>query len=93
MQAVDTVGAGDTLVVRILFEGRPLGNTWVGAGSTGTHGHHYPFRQRTDADGRVMVRLDRAGAWFVRVLHMVRDAEFEDADWQSWFSTLTFGVE
>lgn len=85
--------AGDVLVVRVLFEGRPLSDVWVGAGTAGTHGHHYPFRQRTDADGRVMVPLERAGAWFVRVLHMVPATEFADADWQSWFSTYTFGVE
>jgi hypothetical protein len=39
-----------------------------------------------------MVRLDRGGAWLARALHMVPSTEFEDADWQSWFSTLTFGV-
>lgn len=84
--------AGDTLVVQVLFEGRPLPEVWVGAGTAGTHGHHYPFRQRTDAHGRVMIRVDRDGAWFARALHMVPATEFEDADWQSWFSTLTFGV-
>jgi len=84
--------AGDTLVVQVLFEGRPLSGFWVGAGTEGTHGHHYPFRQRTDADGWVMLRLDRGGAWCIRALHMVPSTEFEDADWQSWFSTLTFGV-
>ena len=85
--------AGDTLVVQVMFEGRPLANVGVGAGTTGSHGHHYPYRQRTDAAGRAVVRLDRAGPWFVRVLHMVPATEFEDADWQSWFSTLTFSVE
>lgn len=92
--------AGDTLAVQVVFEGRPLAGAWVGAGTEGTHGHHYPFRQRTDADGRALVRVDRPGPWFVRALHMVPLTEFNDADppedwasWQSWFSTLTFGVE
>ncbi|MEE8201644.1 MAG: DUF4198 domain-containing protein [Candidatus Acidoferrales bacterium] len=85
--------AGDVLVVRVLFEGRPLVHAWVAAGTAGTHGHHSPFRQTTDADGRVIVPLDRSGAWFVRALHMVPSTEFADADWQSWFSTFTFAVE
>jgi uncharacterized GH25 family protein len=85
--------AGDTLAVQVVFEGRPLAGAWVAAGTEGTHGHHYPYRQRTDAEGRALVRVDRAGPWFVRALHMVPSTEFDDADWQSWFSTLTFGVD
>ncbi|MFQ5776867.1 MAG: DUF4198 domain-containing protein [Terriglobia bacterium] len=83
----------DILIVQVLFEGRPLANAWVVVGTTGTHGHHYPYRQRTDAEGGAMVPFFRSGAWFVRVLHMVPATEFDDADWQSWFSTLTFAVE
>lgn len=85
--------AGDVLTVQVLFEGRPLPNVWLAAGTEGAHGHNYPLRQHTDADGRAIVPLDRPGPWFVRVLHMVASTEFSDADWQSWFSTLTFAVE
>ncbi len=85
--------AGDVLVVQVLFEGRPLPNVWLAAGTEGAHGHSYPLRQHTDADGRAIVLLDRSGPWFVRALHMVASTEFSDADWQSWFSTLTFAVE
>ncbi len=85
--------AGDVLTVQVLFEGRPLPNVWLAAGTEGAHGHNYPFRQHTDADGRAIVLLDRPGPWFVRALHMVASTEFSDADWQSWFSTLTFAVE
>ncbi len=84
---------GDVLVARVFFEGHPLPDVWVGAGSKGTHGHHYPFRQKTDGEGRVRVPLEHPGPWFVRVLHMVPSTEFDDADWQSWFSTLTFAVD
>ena len=85
--------AGDSLAVQVVFEGRPLAGVWVAAGTEGTHGHHYPYRQLTDADGRALLQVDRAGPWFVRALHMVPSTEFGDADWQSWFSTLTFGVD
>ncbi|MFQ5695721.1 MAG: DUF4198 domain-containing protein [Terriglobia bacterium] len=85
--------AGDVLTVQVLFEGRPLAGVWVGAGTEGSHGHRYPFWQKTDAEGRAIVPLSQRGPWFVRVLHMVAATEFEDAQWQSWFSTLTFDVE
>ena len=83
---------GDTLRVQVLFEDEPLANVRVGAGYAGVHGHHYPVWVKTDAEGRAAIPLDRSGAWFVRTLHMIPSSEFEDADWQSWFSTLTFEV-
>jgi len=83
---------GDTLRVQVLFQGRPLANVQVGAGYAGVHGHHYPVWVKTDVEGRAAIPFDRAGAWFVRTLHMIPSTEFEDADWQSWFSTLTFEV-
>jgi len=83
---------GDTLRVQVLFEGRPLAGVRVGGGYAGVHGHHYPVWVKTDGEGRAAIPLDRAGAWFVRTLHMIPSTEFEDADWQSWFSTLTFEV-
>jgi len=83
----------DTLEIEVLFEGKPLANTWVGAGYQGVHGHGYPVWVKTDGDGWAAIPLDRKGAWFVRVLHMIPSTEFPDADWQSWFSTLTFEVQ
>lgn len=83
---------GDELEVEVLFDGQPLADTWVGAGYAGTHGHEYPVWVKTDAEGQARIPLDRRGAWFVRVLHMVPSKEFDDADWQSWFSTFTFEV-
>ncbi len=84
--------SGSPLRVQVLFQGRPLADRWVGAGYAGVHGHKYPVWVKTDTEGRATIPLDRPGAWFVRVLHMVPSTEFEDADWQSWFSTFTFEV-
>jgi uncharacterized GH25 family protein len=84
---------GHALAVQVLFDARPLAHAWVGAGYEGVHGHDYPVWVRTDAEGRARIPLDRKGAWFVRVLHMVPATELKDADWQSWFSTLTFEVQ
>ncbi|HXE76433.1 MAG TPA: DUF4198 domain-containing protein [Candidatus Xenobia bacterium] len=83
---------GRELAVQVLFDGKPLAGVWLTGGYAGVRGHDYPVWVRTDAEGRARVKLDRKGAWFVRVLHMVPSNEFEDADWQSWFSTFTFEV-
>jgi hypothetical protein len=84
--------AGDTLGVRILFEGRPLAGTHVSAGYKGTKGHQYPVTVKTDTAGRAEVKLTRAGAWFIRAHHIVPTREDREADWESAFSTLTFEV-
>lgn len=84
---------GDTLAASVLFEGRPLRGGHLVAGYEGVAGHDYPVRVETDAAGRGEIRLDRPGAWFLRVLHMVPAANDAEADWHSAFSTLTFEVQ
>ena len=85
--------AGDTLSVRVLFEGQPLAGAHLGAGYEGVAGHKYPIWIVTDPQGRATLRLDRSGVWFVRTLHMVPAAQDAEADWHSAFSTLTFEVQ
>ncbi len=83
---------GDSFRVRVLFEGQPPAGAHIAAGFQGATGHKYPVWIPTDANGRAAVKLDRAGVWFVRVLHMVPAQNDPEADWQSAFSTLTFEV-
>lgn len=85
--------AGEEFSVRVLFEGKPLEGVVVATGTEGTHGHEYASQTRTDANGEATVTFPTAGAWFVRTLHMIPNRDFDDADWQSWFSTLTLLVE
>ena len=83
---------GDAFSMRVLFEGKPLVGAHLAAGYEGVTGHKYPIWIPTDKDGRAVVKLDRAGVRFVRVLHMVPAKNDPEADWQSAFSTLTFEV-
>lgn len=87
------VEAGDAITVRILFQGKPLAGAKVAAGYEGVTGHSYPLWVTTDKNGRAILRFDRPGAWFIRVLHMVALRGDPQADWQSAFATLTLGVE
>jgi len=78
--------------VRVLFEGRPLAGARLAAGFEGVTGHKYPVWIATDKNGRATVRFTRAGAWFIRTLHMVPWTATKEADWQSAFSTLTLEI-
>jgi uncharacterized GH25 family protein/ketosteroid isomerase-like protein len=84
---------GDALTVRVLFQGQPIAGVHVAAGYEGVTGHSYPVWIPTDRHGRATVQLDRAGAWFVRSLHMIPLEDNPEAQWESAFSTLTFEVQ
>lgn len=92
-QSPCTYHAWDRVEFLVFFEAQPLANARVVAGYQGATGHHYPVETTTDADGRAAIVLKRAGAWFIRVLHITPAADDPEADWQSVFSTLTFEVQ
>jgi uncharacterized GH25 family protein len=82
--------AGDALPVRLLYEGKPLPGALVIALS-----HDDPetkVAQRTDADGRVTLRLAKEGAWLVKAVHMVPVTGSPNADWRSIWASLTFAL-
>jgi uncharacterized GH25 family protein len=81
---------GDELTVRLLYEGKPLAGALVAALP-----HEDPdakLSQRTDAKGRVRLRLPKAGVWLVKAVHILPAPAGTDADWQSLWASLTFEV-
>jgi len=70
------------------FEGRPLPGTLVVAMS-----RRHPDdkqRARTDKEGRVRFRLLQSGPWLIKAVHMVPAPVGSDAEWVSFWSSLTF---
>ena len=52
------------------------------------------FSQRTNADGRVLVPLDRPGEWLVKAVHIIETpADDTVADWESFWASLTFAID
>lgn len=85
--------AGDLLPVRLLFDGKPLAGARLVVGSTesATATQSKMAGVRTDAEGRVRLRLDtRGGAHYVHALHMIPASGRTDVEWESFWATLTF---
>ncbi|MBL8859902.1 MAG: DUF4198 domain-containing protein [Planctomycetes bacterium] len=82
---------GDELTLRVYFEGAPLAGALVGFMS-----HAEPqseVRLRSQADGRLKVRITHAGPNLARVCWMVAAPQDSGADWKSTWSSLTFDVQ
>jgi uncharacterized GH25 family protein len=81
---------GDTLPLRVLFDGKPLSGHAVFADNTNATVQ----KVVTDKEGRVNVLIDRNGMWIVRLVLMRRcDANCGEADWESFWGAFTFGVK
>ncbi len=82
---------GTALKVRIDFEGKPL----VGVTLFALHreaGKVLKEKLTTGKEGTVEVKVTHAGAWLVRMVHMRRCADTDEADWESFWTALSFAV-
>lgn len=82
------LAAGDELPLRLTFDGAPLAGVLVSALAKGAP--QATVAARTDAAGRVRLRLATAGEWLVKAVHMVALPPGEDAEWESTWASLTF---
>ncbi len=79
------VRAGGALTVQLLAEGKPVSGAQVSAVSG-----EKPVSVQTDKDGRATFTIDRAGAWLIKTVHMVRMPQPAEAEWESYWVTLAF---
>ncbi len=83
---------GDTLRVRILFEGNPLLGVKVFAYNQ-SGGAVHKQEARTSLDGTVAFKLNGSGDWLIRLVHMRRcTADCAEIDWESFWSAYSFGM-
>jgi uncharacterized GH25 family protein len=78
------------LPVRLLYEGKPLAGALVVAISQ--EEPEKKLSARTDAKGRVKLRLGRKGMWLVKAVHMIPAPKETEADWESLWASLTFEI-
>ena len=89
-----TLAKDEPLAVLVLFLGKPLAGVRVSAVYAGAiaKGHEFPVTAETDAHGRALLKLDRPGLWYARLIHMVPAQDDPEVEWRSFFATLTFEV-
>ena len=92
---------GDSLRVRLLYEGRPLAAAHLHAGvaseSAAPAADHAAgaagdLSVVTDADGVATFPIAQAGTWNVRTIHIVPAAPGSGADWDTHWATFVFPV-
>ncbi len=85
-----TMDAGQDLPVRLTYENRPLAGALVVAINRA-----HPAQKltaRSGKDGRVRFRLPRGGVWLIKAVHMVEAPAGANAEWASYWASLTFAV-
>jgi len=85
------LAAGEDLPVRLTYQNRPLAGALVVA--INRMDPTEKLSARSDRDGRVRFRLRPGGMWLVKAVHMVPAPAGSDADWRSYWASLTFRVE
>jgi uncharacterized GH25 family protein len=81
---------GDELSVLVRWDGKPLADQQVSALSIAEP--KKPMKARTDKDGRARLKLDRAGVWMLKAVHLVRATADEPVQFRSTWATLTFDL-
>lgn len=79
---------GQALPVRLTYEGRPIEGALVVARSRQRAAEK--ISARSDRDGRVHLVLPAGGTWLIKAVHMVPAPATANADWASYWASLTF---
>ena len=82
------LGNDEDLPVRLTYESRPLPGALVVAINRANPAEK--VSGRSDRDGRVRFRLRAGGMWLVKAVHMVPASAGSDAEWRSYWASLTF---
>ncbi|HEY0515281.1 MAG TPA: DUF4198 domain-containing protein [Thermoanaerobaculia bacterium] len=83
------LAGGGELPVRLLYEGKPLAGALVMALQ---RDRPDKVTARSDAQGRVVLKLDRPGFWLIKAVHMIPAPRDAGADWESFWASLTFAL-
>lgn len=93
-----TLKPGNSLSMLLLIEGKPAAGEMVYAGYAGHKGKsnnglpNDPQQVKTNAKGIVTIKLNKAGHWYVRTVHVTK-TNAPDADYISNTASITFEIK
>jgi uncharacterized GH25 family protein len=82
---------GQEFLFRLTYETRPLPGALVVA--INRQKPSDKLAARSDKEGRVRLRLPRAGMWLIKAVHMVPAPAGSGAEWASFWASLTFELK
>ena len=85
------IAMGQDLPLRLIYENRPLPGALVVAINRANPSEK--VSARTDKDGRVHFRLKQRGMWLVKAVHMIPAPAGTNAEWASYWASLTFELK
>ena len=86
-----TLHAGQDLPVSLTYQGLPLPGALVVAMNRAKP--MAKIMARTDSKGRVTLRLPEDGVWLIKAVHMIPAPDGTNADWASFWGSLTFELK
>lgn len=86
-----TMSVGDDLPVSLTYEGHALAGALVVAMNRANPAAK--IMSRTDDKGHITLHLSQEGIWMIKAVHMVPAATAVNADWASFWASLTFELK
>jgi uncharacterized GH25 family protein len=83
---------GEWISAQVFFMGEPLKNKVITARNRiGNKSAAYQY-SRTDESGLCSFKLEREGDWFIHATHMIPSRDKNKSDWESFWTTFSFGI-
>lgn len=83
----------DWIKAKALFMGEPMKDKAITARNRKGNEPAIFQYSRTDENGICSFKLEREGDWFFHATHMIESPDKNDTDWESFWTTFSFGME
>jgi len=83
----------DWLSVKVLFMGKPLKNKVITARNRNGNEPSISQYSRTNEEGICTFKLEKKGDWFLHATHMIPSRNQKESDWESFWTTFSFGLK